>query len=804
MANQALLRICGLDEQSISGQPCTFLDSPLHTPATRSAIEAALTGVASFRGELCCLRQAIIPFWIELNLIPLHTADGHFSHCLGSLSDITSHKQTEAELQASEQRYRDLIEHIPAGVVVHGPQSQILHANVRASELLGLSIEQMRGLVALDPHWQFLSSDGTQMAPADYPVNRVLRDQQSLQNLVVGVQQGDSVARIWAMCNAFPVFENGGQLQEVVVCFTNITELKKTEQALRKSEERLRLVLQGSNDAPWDWDVLAESVYYSPRWWQMLGRTFEEQPSTIRLWETLLHPDDAPATTTSMQRILDSSLQSFELEYRLQHKAGHFIPVLSRGFILRDDNGKAVRLSGTNTDLTERKASEARIHQLAYFDALTELPNRRLLLEQLRKALLGAARSMRRGALLFIDLDNFKALNDTLGHDMGDKLLQQVGQRRRNSVRDADTVARLGGDEFVVMLEDLSNDAQESAMQAEMLAQKILLELNQPYSLRQRPFRSTPSIGIALFDQHTAGVEELLKQADVAMYQAKSAGRNTLRFFDPSMQAAVELRAALEHEIREALQHDEFLIYCQPQVNAQRQVIGGEVLVRWQSPSRGMVSPAEFIPLAEATGLILPLGAWVLRQACAQLASWADNDVLSGLSLAVNVSAQQMQDEQFVAQVLATVAESGANPQRLKLELTESMLAHNIDSIIAKMERLRDHGIRFSLDDFGTGYSSLSYLRRFPLEQLKIDQSFVRDAAHDHNHADIAKVIIALADKLKLKVIAEGVETEAQRQFLLENGCQAFQGYLFGKPMPMAAFIDHCHKHGVVETVPLV
>lgn len=551
-------------------------------------------------------------------------------------------------------------------------------------------------------------------------------------------------------------------------------------------------MLLGSNDAPWDWDLQNQSVYYSPRWWQMSGLEVEEQPSTIALWDSLLHPDDKQRVDASLMRTLSSSVQSFELEFRLRHKDGHYVPMLSRGFILRGDDGKALRVSGTNTDLSERKLAEERIHQLAYFDALTELPNRHLLMEQLRKALLGCARNQSQGALLFIDLDNFKALNDTLGHDMGDHLLQQVAQRLRDSVREVDTVARLGGDEFVVMLEDLSEESQETALQAEMVGQKILTELNRPYSLKGRPYRSTPSIGIALFDQHTAGLEELLKQADVAMYQAKAEGRNTLRFFDPSMQASVDLRVALEQDLRDGLQRGELLIYCQPQVNVAEQVIGGEILVRWNSPSRGMVSPAEFIPLAEATGLILPLGEFVLRQACQRLAIWAGKPELANITLAVNVCTQQMHEDSFVEQVLGILQETGANPQRLKLELTESMLAKNIEDIIAKMNRLRSHGISFSLDDFGTGYSSLSYLNRFPLEQLKIDQSFVRDALIDPGNADIARVIIALAEKLKLEVIAEGVETVEQRQFLLDNGCHNFQGFLFGRPMPLEEFEERC------------
>ena len=794
MVNTALLDLCGFNEAALIGKPAEFLLHPLSTPLHQAAILSALAGQSNFQGELLQQRPNGELYWAELHLVSLHTASGAFSHCMGTLHDISIRKEIELELQASEQRHLDLIEHIPAGVVVHGSHSEILHANARACQLLGLTLEQMRGLEAIDPQWQFLNADSTPLVLENYPVNHVLRDHQPIQNLVIGIKRNDAYGLVWALCNAFPVLDNGGQLTEVVVCFTEITELKRTEQALRKSEERLRLVLLGSNDAPWDWDLQNQSVYYSPRWWQMISLEVEEQPSTIALWDSLLHPDDKQRVDASLTRIFSSSVQSFELEFRLRHRDGHYVPMLSRGFILRDDDGKALRVSGTNTDLSERKLAEERIHQLAYYDALTELPNRHLLMEQLRKALLGCARNQSQGALLFIDLDNFKALNDTLGHDMGDLLLQQVAQRLRDSVREVDTVARLGGDEFVVMLEDLSEESQETALQAELVGQKILTELSRPYSLRQRPYRSTPSIGIALFDQHTAGLEELLKQADVAMYQAKAEGRNTLRFFDPSMQASVDLRVALEQDLRDGLQRGELLIYCQPQVNVAEQVVGGEILVRWNSPSRGMVSPAEFIPLAEATGLILPLGEFVLRQACQRLAIWASKPELANITLAVNVCTQQMHEDSFVEQVLGILQETGANPQRLKLELTESMLAKNIEDIIAKMNRLRSHGISFSLDDFGTGYSSLSYLNRFPLEQLKIDQSFVRDALIEPGNADIARVIIALADKLKLKVIAEGVETFEQRQFLLDNGCQNFQGFLFGRPMPLEEFEERCRE----------
>jgi diguanylate cyclase (GGDEF)-like protein len=392
------------------------------------------------------------------------------------------------------------------------------------------------------------------------------------------------------------------------------------------------------------------------------------------------------------------------------------------------------------------------------------------------------------GAILFIDLDAFKTLNDTLGHDKGDLLLQQVAKRLQTCVREGDTVARLGGDEFVVMLEELSESQDEVARQCEAVGEKILATLGQPYLLDGHAVRSTPSIGITLFDGQPNRIDELLKQADLAMYQSKAAGRNTLRFFDAAMQAIVNDRAALEQDLREALRLQQFSLYYQPQIMGEDRLTGAEALLRWQHPQRGMVSPADFIPLAEETGLILPLGHWVLQTACRQLAAWADHSATAGLSIAVNVSARQLHQSDFVEQVLAALQEAGANPGLLKLELTESLLVSNIESTIVKMAALKSRGVGFSLDDFGTGYSSLTYLKRLPLDQLKIDQGFVRDILIDPNDAAIAKMVIALATSLGLGVIAEGVELQGQRDFLARQGCHAYQGYLFSRPLPIDAF----------------
>ena len=430
------------------------------------------------------------------------------------------------------------------------------------------------------------------------------------------------------------------------------------------------------------------------------------------------------------------------------------------------------------------KLAESKITTLAFRDALTGLPNRRLMLDRLGQALASSTRNKRHGALLFIDLDNFKALNDTLGHDKGDQLLKLVAQRLLNSVREEDSVARIGGDEFVVLQESLSEKSETAATQAEILGEKILDILNQPYLLDEHEHYSSSSIGITLFSGYQISIEELLKQADLAMYQSKTAGRNTLRFFDQKMQLLVNERVALVADLREAIQQQQFLLHYQPQVDVDGRMFGAEALVRWAHPKRGLVSPAEFIHPAEESGLIIAIGNWVLESACLQLVRWATEPRSASFLVSVNVSARQLHQDGFVDQVLSTLERTGANPHRLKLELTESLLVTDVERTIVKMSALKDAGVGFSLDDFGTGYSSLAYLKQLPLDQLKIDQGFVRDILVDTNDAAIATMIIALSKSLGLPVIAEGVETQAQLDCLIDMGCNAYQGYLFSHPLP--------------------
>jgi diguanylate cyclase (GGDEF)-like protein len=467
------------------------------------------------------------------------------------------------------------------------------------------------------------------------------------------------------------------------------------------------------------------------------------------------------------------------------------------------DRGLPAHLAVTR-DVSERKAAEHKINLLAFYDQLTGLPNRTLLHDRLKQSITTSSRSGMFGALLFIDLDHFKTLNDTKGHDIGDLQLKQVATRLSNCVCEGDTVARVGGDEFVVILAGLGESEIEAATDTEVVATKILAALNQPYLLGDLSHSSSASIGATLFRGTSASIDDLMKQADMAMYRAKDAGRNAARFFDPSMETVVVKRVAMEKDLRLAVEGKQFVLHYQAQVEGAGGVTGAEVLVRWHHPQQGMVSPADFIPLAEETGVILALGHWVLETACSQLKKWARVPSMEHLTLAVNVSALQFAQDDFVEQVMAIVQRTGANPMSVKLELTESLLVGNVVEIIEKMELLKASGISFSLDDFGTGYSSLAYLSRLPLDQLKIDKSFVNDVLTNPDDAAIARTIIALAHSLRLGVIAEGVETDAQREFLASAGCHAYQGYYFGRPLPLKDFEAFVRSISLPTTAPAI
>ncbi len=752
---------------------------PDEAKAIERGFTAALQGSGNIWQVECQLRHKQGHYiFVLLRAYIQRDRHGKAQRLSGTNTDLTATLAVEAKLQDSEARYRALVEWSPIGIGVH-QRGRVVYANPAAVSILGAKREtELIGLPVkdlVDPRYQSIVADriaqgytkGVQL-PAQ--IEKFLR------------RDGKSID---VEIQASPI-THGGE-PAIQVNFVDVTERKKSEATLRDSESRFRALTELSSDWYWEQDenfrftVLGGKVYNST------GMTATQHMGKTH-WE-LTSLNMTEADWDAHRRIVYAHQPFRDLEIRRPDTGTTMHWACISGSPMFDTDGKFRGYHGIGRDISVQKQTGEEIHRLAFYDALTGLPNRRLLLEQLKKALHSNTRHHQHGALLFIDLDNFKTLNDTLGHDVGDLLLQQVAQRLVGCVREADTVARLGGDEFVLVLEDLEPTTHGAASQADSVGKKILYTLNQPYDLAGREHHSSPSMGITLFDSHSTSVDDLLKQADLAMYQAKAAGRNTLRFFDVSMQTELESWVAMEFDLRDGLQGgEELVLYFQPTVGADGLLTGAEALVRWQQPTRGLVMPEHFIALAESTGLIVPLGRWVMNMACEQLARWAKNPHTAHLSLAVNVSARELREPNFVPQVLKCLQQWSVAPNRLRIELTESVLAHRVDDIIVKMNALKAHGIGFSLDDFGTGYSSLSYLKLLPLDLLKIDRSFVRDVLNDPNDAAIARTIVALGTSLGLSVVAEGVETEEQRDFLARIGCYAYQGFLFGSPVPIEQF----------------
>ena len=681
-------------------------------------------------------------------------------------------------LQGADYPFRVLIESMSEGALILTGDGVIFYANLRLAEMLRVPLEQLIG-TPLAP-W---------LAPADRARLQAwigTNDPSWRQRIELALLDRDgAVIPCLVSLSRLPLAELPRQFCLVA---TDLTEQKQAEAALRESEQRMKLIVEFMPVGVWLLDAEGNIVFGNAagrRIWAGNPQDGLKSCEDSRDWRPL-DPASIADDEWPRMRAVRHGETTLEEQMEIACHDGSRKTILNSAVPIRDEAGHILGAVVIHQDITERRATEEEIEQLAFYDPLTQLPNRRLLLDRLRQTLEANARSGDHAALLFIDLDNFKAINDTLGHDIGDLLLQQVARRLRDCVRAEDTVARLGGDEFVVLLKGLSADSDaEAAAQTQAVGDKILAALNDTYCLAGHDYHNTPSIGATLMHDHGTTIDQVLKQADLAMYQVKLAGRNALRFFDPVMQTTLEARTRLEIQLRKGLAAGQFLLHYQPQVDHAGTLIGAEALLRWQHPERGLVLPGEFIPLAEETGLILPLGRWVLETACAQLTDWSRHPETASLTLAVNVSAHQFHQPDFLDMIRDTLARQSFPPDRLKLELTESLLLSHVDDTVATMTRLKAMGVSLSLDDFGTGYSSLAYLKRLPLDQIKIDQSFVHDLFSDSGDSAIVRATLAMADSLGLGAIAEGVETPAQWAFLLEHGCRIFQGYLFGRPVPI-------------------
>jgi diguanylate cyclase (GGDEF)-like protein/PAS domain S-box-containing protein len=696
--------------------------------------------------------------------------------------DVTDRKQAERLLMESEQRYRATFEEAPMGIVHAAPDGRFLRCNERFAEIIGYAREEVCSLSYQKITLPEDLADATQVR------ERLLHEESATIRAEKQYIRKDG-SLVWVRVSLTARRDREGILQYFIVVVENIQARKESEaqlataaEALRKSEERYRTAFQTSIDSI-NINRLSDGLYVdcNQAFLGILGYEREEvigkSSLDLNIWA------DARDRMAMVEMVRQNS-HCRGLEVQFRKKNGELIWGEMSASLIEIDGTECV-LSVVR-DVSHMKVAETTIRNLAFYDSLTGLPNRRFLTEKLYQVQ-SAARTDHSQALLFVELDHFKKLNETLSHSTGDLLLKEIAQRIRACVGESDMVCRLGGDEFAVMLGELSESVEEAAAQARDVGERIRTSIGLPCVLDGRECITTASIGVTVFGADPPSIDELLQEADIALYQAKLAGRNAMRFFSPALQSAVNARATLEEDMRQAIKGKQFLLYYQPQVTRGR-VIGAEALIRWRHPKNGMVPPDAFIPLAEETGLILPVGDWVLEAACRQIAAWAGQKSTAHLTISVNISALQFRQPGFIETVLKALESTDANPRKLKLELTESMLVENIEDVISKMTVLKEHGLSFSLDDFGTGYSSLAYLKRLPLDQLKIDRAFVRDMLVDVTSGAIAHTVISLGRAMGLSVVAEGVETEEQRGYLAGLNCHSYQGTLFSPPLPVDEF----------------
>jgi|GEM_PF-541040 len=774
--NQAFVNLWRLhgSEDAIGRTPLEFWDKQ----EDALAVIEALHRQGYWRGEMRARRHDGSLADLEVSAHRVTDESGEPICMMASFVDITERKEIEQLAQVNERKFRGIIDVSPVPEALYDEQGNITFLNPAFIQTYGYNLQDIPALADWwpraypDPVYRQWVMDAWQAR-----MDQAARENTPFEPLEISIRCKDGTVRT-VVASATSI--GTGLSGEHLVVLYDITERISAEAQLRIAaiafETHEAIMITGPDERIIRVNKAFETttgysadevIGHTPH---MLSSGKHDQAFYEAMWQQI------------------AGTGHWEGEIWDRRKNGDIYPKWLTVTTVRDEAGEVSHYVGISSDISQRKLAEEEIYSLAYYDTLTKLPNRRLLQDRFNLALAASERSGIYGVVLFLDLDKFKTLNDTLGHGFGDLLLIEVAARIKSCVREIDTVARMGGDEFVVQIEDVSADAEEASQKAAHIAEKIRSALVQPYFLEGQEQHSSPSIGVCLYRGRAESVDSLLKHADLAMYQAKASGRNTVCFFDPVMQKAVEGRVALEADLRRAVSLQQLHLYYQIQLDNEHRPLGAEALLRWIHPVRGMVSPAQFIPIAEETQLILEIGRWVLDTACRQLKLWEQHARTRDLTLAINVSAQQFATHDFVAQVTAMLRKHRVDPSRLKLELTESVVLEDVQGTVEIMHALKGLGVGLSMDDFGTGYSSLSNLKLLPLDQLKIDQSFVRDITTDPNDAVMVQTIIGLARNFRLNVIAEGVETESQLEFLKINGCMAYQGYLFSKPVPVGEF----------------
>jgi diguanylate cyclase (GGDEF)-like protein/PAS domain S-box-containing protein len=719
--------------------------------------------------ERMASRDGTVTWFLETKM-PLRDARGRTIGSFGVSRDITPHKNAEERVAQSEALYHSLVESLPQCIFRKDLDLKLTFGNQRFCQQMGKSIAELVGKGDYD----FFPPEMARKYQEDD--RRVIKTGKVFECIEEHIPPGKDET-IYVQVVKAPIYDPRGYIIGIEGIFWDVTELTRARKALEDSEQRYALAVAGANDGLWDWDLKKNTIYYGSRWKSLIGFSENEISDSPEEWMKRVHPEDREGLKASITAHLAGRSAHLEAEYRMLHKEKAYRWMLTRGLAVRDAQGKATRLAGSQTDITDRKRAEEELARQAFYDPLTDLPNRALFIDRLSQTVKRAKRRKdTRFATLFLDLDRFKDVNDSLGHAIGDELLKAIARRLEASVRPGDTVARLGGDEFTILLDELK--LPEDAIE---VAERIQSELKQPFVLSGQEIFTSVSIGIAP-GTVSDDPEDLLRDADTAMYRAKERGKACYEVFDATMHSRAVARLKLETDLRRAIEREEFKVYYQPIVSVRSQeIVGFEALARWQHPTEGLVSPAQFIPLAEETGLIIPIDLWVMKEACQQTKKWQGK--WSSLAINVNLSSKHFSQPGLLASVEKVLEETGLEPGRLRIEITESVILEDVPRIADALRRLKELGVRLYLDDFGTGYSSLSYLHRFPIDAVKIDRSFVGQLGQKGEPAELVRTITTLATNLNMGVVAEGVETEGQLERLRALRCERVQGYYFSKPV---------------------